>query len=101
MAFQHEQANAHFVHRDLASRNVLVDVNLVCKVADFGLSRAISTNNDALGDSEYYRSTTGLVPLRWTAPEALESMRFDNATDIWSFGITLVRALPSLAASLS
>lgn len=29
----------NFVHRDLAARNILVNEHLVCKVADFGLSR--------------------------------------------------------------
>lgn len=29
----------NYVHRDLAARNILVNEHLVCKVADFGLSR--------------------------------------------------------------
>ncbi|CAF5140198.1 unnamed protein product, partial [Rotaria magnacalcarata] len=28
-----------YVHRDLAARNILVNKDLICKVADFGLSR--------------------------------------------------------------
>lgn len=34
-------ARLGFVHRDLACRNVLVDENDVCKIADFGLSRFV------------------------------------------------------------
>lgn len=40
-----------FVHRDLAARNVLVAAPNLCKISDFGLSRALSQ------DSEYYRSS--------------------------------------------
>lgn len=29
------------IHRDLASRNILVDHNKVCKIADFGLARSV------------------------------------------------------------
>jgi serine/threonine protein kinase len=84
--------DARFIHRDLAARNVLVDSSLTCKVADFGLSRAGATTSEAQSTSTetYYRSKTGVFPVRWTAPEAMEAYRFTAASDIWSFGITMV-----------
>jgi serine/threonine protein kinase len=75
------------VHRDLAARNVLLASGMVCKVADFGLSRQVQTEHNA---SDYYRSSSGIVPVRWTAPEGLISQKFSSAADVWSFGITCV-----------
>ena len=49
------------IHRDLASRNVLIGNGLVAKVADFGMARDIST------DGEYIKTTEVLShddPLR-------------------------------------
>ena len=40
-------AQHNFVHRDLAARNVLLSSGMVCKVADFGLSRRVQTDDNA------------------------------------------------------
>ena len=80
-------AQLAFIHRDLAARNVLLGSGMVCKVADFGLSRRVQTD-DNTGD--YYRSTSGVLPVRWTAPEGLTNQKFSSASDVWSFGITCI-----------
>ena len=40
-----------------------------------GLSRAVSNE-----DEDYYRSSTGVFPVRWTAPDAMQSMKYSSAT---------------------
>eukprot|EP00039_Didymoeca_costata_P015047 m.250880 g.250880 ORF g.250880 m.250880 type:complete len:1254 (+) comp16142_c0_seq18:358-4119(+) len=77
------------VHRDLAARNVLVDSMGKCRVADFGLSRATKTSNEENSQELYYRSANGLFAVRWTAPEAMESLLFSEGSDVWSYGILL------------
>ncbi|XP_076330171.1 ephrin type-A receptor 4-like isoform X2 [Tachypleus tridentatus] len=72
----------NYVHRDLAARNVLVNNNLICKIADFGLSREIESTTEGA-----YTTRGGKIPIRWTAPEAIAFRKFTSASDVWSFGI--------------
>lgn len=72
----------NYVHRDLAARNVLVNSQLVCKIADFGLSREIESTTEGA-----YTTRGGKIPVRWTAPEAIAFRKFTSASDVWSFGI--------------
>ncbi|XP_045163491.2 ephrin type-B receptor 1-B-like isoform X2 [Mercenaria mercenaria] len=74
-----------YVHRDLAARNILCNESLVCKVADFGLSREvdIDTTDGA------YTTKGGKIPVRWTAPEAITFRKFTSASDVWSFGVVM------------
>ncbi|XP_063101549.1 tyrosine-protein kinase Fer isoform X4 [Cavia porcellus] len=70
------------IHRDLAARNCLVGENNVLKISDFGMSRQ---------EEGGVYSSSGLkqIPIKWTAPEALNYGRYSSESDVWSFGIFL------------
>ena len=71
------------MHKDLASRNVLLEPNLNVKVASLGLSKDIYA-------SEYVQSKSGLLlPLRWTSPESWLEDDYSTKSDVWSFGCFL------------
>jgi serine/threonine protein kinase len=80
LAYLHER---NFIHRDVAARNLLLDSHMAVKLSDFGMTREGLVNEEAA----YYRSRGGAVPVRWTAPEALEEAKFTTASDAWAFGI--------------
>ena len=71
-----------YVHRDLATRNVLVGKEYVVKIADFGMSQNLY--------SAYYFRVKGraVLPIRWMAYECFLG-KFSVKTDVWAFGITL------------
>ncbi|NP_001161675.1 Trk-like protein receptor kinase precursor [Saccoglossus kowalevskii] len=72
-----------FVHRDLAAHNCMVSSDLTVKVADIGISKERYPMH-------YMRVGRKLLPVRWMAPETLESTTHFNAeTDVWSYGVTL------------
>ena len=75
-------ASLKFVHRDVASRNCLIDSNFCVKIADFGMSRLTNA-------MDYYRvgSSNACLPVRWMPPEALLYGKFTVKSDVWSIGV--------------
>ncbi|OCT71181.1 ephrin type-B receptor 5 isoform X1 [Xenopus laevis] len=59
-------------HRNLAAHNVLVNGQLVCKVA-----------------SLHPPDQGARQSMRWTAPEVLQLRKFSSASDVWSYGIVM------------
>lgn len=75
------------VHRDVAARNVLLDSQLVCMVADFGMSSALGGGSESsTGYAETYVRLGGELPVRWASVEVLAEGKFSRASDVWAFG---------------
>lgn len=69
------------IHRDIATRNCVVDENLNVRIADTALSRDLFPNDyHCLGDNENR-------PIKWMALESLLNKQFSTASDVWSFGV--------------
>jgi len=74
------------VHRDLASRNILLSTELIPKVSDFGLSRV--TQNEQGNQTQ-----TDTGPLKWMAPECIIKRNYSTKSDVWSFGVLMIECI--------
>ncbi|XP_076006940.1 tyrosine-protein kinase JAK2 [Genypterus blacodes] len=77
-------SSKRYIHRDLATRNILVESEHRVKIGDFGLTKVLPQ------DKEYYMvKDPGESPIFWYAPESLMESKFSVASDVWSFGVVL------------
>ncbi|KAG9402803.1 hypothetical protein AC1031_006351 [Aphanomyces cochlioides] len=67
------------IHRDLKSRNIVIDSKKGTKLTDFGVSK----------EDLQETMTIGVGTFRWMAPEVVQDQRYTTAADIYSFGVVL------------
>lgn len=73
-------SNHRFIHRDIASRNIMLTSSLNLKISSMSMCR------DAYV-CEYYPLNQNLIPLRWLPPEAALENDYSTKSDVWSFGV--------------
>jgi serine/threonine-protein kinase len=79
---------AGIVHRDIKPENVLIGIDGVVKVADFGLARAV------VGTGQTSQTGGVLIgTVAYLSPEQLERGRADARSDIYAAGIVLYEML--------
>ena len=78
LAYLHERSPP-VIHRDLSARNVLLNSEMVAKIADLGIVRAAAT------------MTTGPGALIYMPPEVFgEKSKYDASIDIFSLGVVTI-----------
>jgi serine/threonine protein kinase len=91
LIFLHKNKPHPVVHGDLKPANILLDVNLVSKLSDFGISRLLiqsSTNNTNL-----YCTMHPLGTPTYMDPEFLATGELTPHSDVYSLGIVVLRLL--------
>lgn len=84
MSFIHEKG--HFLHLDIKPENMLLDLNGILKIADFGISKpsqSLSRLKTQQRKGTYY----------YMSPEQISGKEVDVWSDIYSFGILFYQIL--------
>uniref|UniRef100_A0ACD6AB74 Uncharacterized protein n=1 Tax=Avena sativa TaxID=4498 RepID=A0ACD6AB74_AVESA len=86
LKYLHNELKPPIYHLDLKPANILLDENMVPKIADFGISRLFS--------GEQTRSTQSLLgTFGYSPPEFIRSNLISNKFDIFSLGVVIIKMM--------
>ncbi|KAG6409397.1 hypothetical protein SASPL_127436 [Salvia splendens] len=89
LAYLHHDCHPPIIHRDVKSNNILLDSDFEARIADFGLARTMLHKNETVS---MVAGSYGYI-----APEYGYTLKVDEKSDIYSYGVVLLELLTGRA----
>ncbi|XBI42642.1 hypothetical protein VPH35_107499 [Triticum aestivum] len=84
----HSAYDKPIYHMDLKPANILLDENMMAKIADLGLSRLVNSTKTHKTMVASFRGTFGYMP-----PEYIDEYTISKKFDVYSLGAIIIRIM--------
>ncbi|KAG8077024.1 hypothetical protein GUJ93_ZPchr0006g44884 [Zizania palustris] len=86
LAYLHHDCSPRIIHRDVKSKNILLDKDYETHLTDFGIAKSLCVSKTHT--STYVMGTIGYID-----PEYARTSRLNEKSDVYSYGIVLLELL--------
>ncbi|KAK1405272.1 receptor-like protein kinase HSL1 [Heracleum sosnowskyi] len=93
LSYLHHDCDPSIVHRDVKSNNILLDEDFGARIADFGVAKFIRALNKGPESMSVIAGSCGYI-----APEYAYTLRVNEKSDTYSFGVVLLELVTGKAA---
>ncbi|KAI5069756.1 hypothetical protein GOP47_0016057, partial [Adiantum capillus-veneris] len=88
LEYLHEYTKPGFVHKNIASSNILVDANFRGKLSNLGLAKSTEDMEEGVAWTSHIEGKQGYL-----APEYMNEGMLSSKTDVFAFGVVLLEML--------
>ncbi|KAL0433197.1 UNVERIFIED_CONTAM: MDIS1-interacting receptor like kinase [Sesamum latifolium] len=85
LSYMHHDCNLPILHRDVSCNNILLDLKLEARLADFGIARLLDPHSS---NQTQLTGTRGYI-----APELAYTMVVNEKCDVYSFGVVALETM--------
>ncbi|KAM3698764.1 hypothetical protein ACJW31_06G211500 [Castanea mollissima] len=100
LVYLHSNKPHSIVHGDLKPSNILLDLNFVSKLSDFGICRMLFQDRSSSNNTTVFHITDPKGTFAYIDPEFLQTGELTTKSDVYSFGVIVLQLLTSRPAFL-